>query len=246
MSVILDFAYFMTIFGLFLLTLFILRTLLLPVTATLQSLLALITTVPATGDMSISVQTALAEQADTILWFYIKLAALLICGTLLFLGVTSLYKAFIWMHLKKLPLTKKYLFAFISKNMTWQGLWLIVALFIFFFFSVNFAAAFLILELFAYLYFTPFFRAVLSEKHTMKESYKETFVLGFKKFRHFIVPMIMIVITFMFGLWLFVILVNLILPAAILIVVFVFVFVAVSWARFYFYTIAQKIHSQLA
>ena len=242
MSVIFDFAYLITVFCLFILFMVILKAILLPVAAALQAMLGILGSMPATGEIGLPVQNALTEKADTLLWFYGKLAALIIAGTAIFLGVTSFYKAFIWMHIKNLPLHNKYIFSFVSKNMTWQALWLALALLIFFALSVNFAAAFLMIELAAYLYFTPFFRAVLTEKHKMKEVYKETFVLGCKKFRHFIVPIIMMAITLLFSLWLFIILVKLIVPAAMMLIGIVLIFVAVSWSRYYFYVVTQKIH----
>ena len=240
MSVIFDFAYLITVFCLFILFMAILKAILLPVAAALQAMLGILGSMPATGEIALPLQNALTEKADTVLWFYVKLAALIILGTALFLGVTSFYKAFIWMHIKNLPLHNKYIFSFVSKNMTWQALWLALALLIFFAFSVNFAAAFLMIELVAYLYFTPFFRALLTEKHRMKEVYKETFVVGCKKCRHFIVPMIMMGITLMFSLWLFIILIQLIAPTAIVLLSIVLIFVAVSWSRFYFYVVAKK------
>lgn len=240
MSVIFDFAYLLTVFGLFILLMFILKAILLPVAATLQSMLGILGAMPATGEMALPLQDALTEKADTLLWFYGKLAALIIAGTAIFLGVTSFYKAFIWMHIKNLPLHKKYIFSFVSKNMTWQALWLALAIIIFFALSVNFAAAFLMIELITYLYFTPFFRALLTEKHKMKEVYKETFVLGCKKFRHFIIPIIMMGITLLFSVWLFIILVRLIVPAAMMLIGVVLIFVAVSWSRYYFYIVTKK------
>ncbi len=242
MSVIFDFAYLLTVFGLFILMMIILKAILLPVAAALQSILTIFGSIPTTGEMALPVQSALTEKADTLLWFYGKLAALIIAGTAIFLAVTSFYKAFIWMHIKNLPLRNKYIFSFVSKNMTWQALWLALAIIIFFTLSVNFAAAFLMIELVAYLYFTPFFRARVTEKHKMKEIYKETFVLGCKKCRHFIVPIIMMGITLLFSLWLFIILVKLIFPAAMMLSGIVFIFVAVSWSRFYFYIVTQKIY----
>lgn len=242
MSVIFDFAYLITVFGLFILSLFILKAILLPVAGALQAMIGILGTMPATGELGLPVQEALTEKAETILWFYGKLAIFILGGAAVFLGITSIYKAFIWMHLKNLPLRKKYIFSFVCKNMTWQALWLALAIFIFLAFSVKFAAAFLMLELVAYLYFTPFFRAVLTEKHKMKEIYKETFIVGCKKSRHFIVPIIMMGITLMFSLWFFIILLKLIAPAAIMFVGIVTLFVAVSWSRFYFYIVTQKIH----
>ena len=240
MSVIFDFAYLITLFGLFILLMVILKAILLPVAAALQAMLGILGAMPTTGEIGLPIQEALTEKTDTLLWFYGKLAVLIIAGTAIFFGVTSFYKAFIWMHIKNLPLHKKYIFSFVSKNMTWQALWLALAIIIFFALSVNFAAAFLMIELVAYLYFTPFFRAVLTEKHKMKEIYKETFIVGCKKFRHFIVPIIMMGITLMFSLWLFIILIKLIAPAAIMLLGIVLIFVAVSWSRFYFYVVAKK------
>ncbi len=244
MTVLLDAAYLFTLFGLFLLFLGILQAVLLPLAAALQYIFGLFmasTAIGANGAMNSAMEISLSKHVSTITWFYAKFALLVIVGIAVFLGINSLYKAFIWLHITKQKHTAQYLKKFVAINMTWQALWLLAAIIIFLGFTVKAAAAGLTILLFAYLYFTAFFRALLQEKHTMKKIYKETFVFGVKKFRHFTVPICMMFITIIFSWMIGVIILTIVAPFALFIFGMAFIILAVSWMRFYFYVVTKKV-----
>lgn len=241
MTIILDIAYLLTIFGLLLLFFALLKAVLLPVATALLSILGLFTVIDPTAQMTGAAETTILQNLSAIKWFYVKATALLIATIFTFFGVTSLYKAFIWLHITKQKQTVQYLKKFVGMNMLWQALWLITAIIIFLGFTVKAAALTLTLELFAYMYFTPFFRSQLTEKHSLKQAYKETIVLGAKKFKHFAIPICLMFITVVFAWMLGVMLITIVAPFALLLFAMAFIVLATAWIRFYFYVITKKV-----
>lgn len=241
MTVIFDFAYLITIFGIFLALLAALRILFLPLATALQSITGIFFAIGSSTDITPALEMSLEQSFNTILWFYIKSAILLFGTILLFFFLASLFKAYIWMHLKKQKHTLCYLKKFVIVNMLWQLIWLVVATILFFALPANIVAILLMLELLAYMYFTPFFRALLTEKHTIMQIYKETFIIGVRKLPRFIIPISLMLITVVFGMWFLVIIINLIAPSAFLLLGLLFIFIAVSWVRFYFYLITKHV-----
>ncbi|MBI5697255.1 MAG: hypothetical protein HZC29_01875 [Thaumarchaeota archaeon] len=161
MTILLDAAYLLVLFGLFLLFLIVLKAVFLPVATALQSILGLFSVIGSSGQINPAVQTALSQNFSTIKWFYFKAAMIILGSVAVFFGINSLYKPFIWLHLTKQKQTTAYLKKFVAINMTWQLIWLLAAIIIFLGLTVKAATIGLILLLFTYLYLTPFFRAQL-------------------------------------------------------------------------------------
>lgn len=248
MTILLDAAYLLVMFGMFLLFLTILKAVFLPVATALQSILGLFSVIGSSGQINPAVESALSQNFSTIKWFYLKVAVIVLGSIAMFFGMNSLYKAFIWFHLTKQKMQmlnnkslQQYLKKFVAINMTWQLLWLFAAILVFLSFAVKAAAIALTIVLFAYLYFTPFFRAQLTEKHTLKQAYKETFVLGAKKFQHFAIPICVMFITVVFAWMLGVLLMTLLAPAAIVFFAIIFLVLATAWIRLYFRVIHKKV-----
>ena len=241
MTLLLDAAYLLVIFVFLLALLALLKAIFLPVTTALQSILGLFSVISSSGQMPASVQTVLNQNFSTIKLFYLKVALVLVASITVFFAINSFYKAGIWLHLTKQKQTLAYLKKFVAVNMTWQLLWLVLASLMFLGFTVKIAAIALTVELCAYLYFTPFFRAQLTEKHTLKQTYKETFVVGTKKFRHFAIPICLMFVTVVFSWMLGVLLVTLLAPFAIVLFAIVFLILATAWIRLYFCVIHQKV-----
>lgn len=242
MSVIFDYAYLISIYGIFVLFLLLLQATSVPLWTAIISLARILFLIGPAGELSPALEITVDNIFNSLV-SSVFLSALLFLGALfVFLAVTSLYKAYIWLHLTKQKHTFAYIRKFVTWNMLWQLLWLAVAVIIFLSFTPTAAAVTLFLELFAYLYYTAFFRALLTEKHTMKQLWKETFVLGSKKLPHFIIPGILMLITIVFSMWIVIILMNLIAPFALsLMGLVLFIFVTFSWVRFYFYLIAKHV-----
>ncbi len=241
LTLLLDGAYLLAMFGLSLCLLALLKAVFLPLATALQSILGLFSVLGTNGQMSPAVEHVLSQNFSTIKWFYFKVGVILIGGLAIFFGVNSLYKAFIWLHLMKQKMTRTYLKKFVAINMSWQALWLFLAIVVFLGFTVKPAAIALSLELFAYIYFTSFFRAQLTEKHTLKQAYQETFVLGAKKFKHFAIPICMMFITVVFAWMIGVLVISALAPFALLLFGVVFLVLATAWIRLYFTMIHKKV-----
>ncbi len=242
MTVIFDVAYALAIIGLFMLFIAILRTIALPLAASLQSFIGIYLNLSATnGATNPAVTAAMSQSLFLFKSSLIKLGIVIIASLAAFFAVTSAYKAMIWMHLKNIKLTTTYFKKFLWMNMLWQFIWFIVAGIVFFGFEVRAAALSLIILLAGYMYFTPFFRLLLTEKHTWIALFKETFVVGAKKFRHFIVLIGVAPITVFVCAILLTILINLIAPPTLGVAMLVLLLLTMSWVRFYFYVIAKNV-----
>lgn len=236
MSVIFDYAYLITLYGVFTLFLVLLQATSTPLWTAIISLARILFIIGPAGELSHGLETIVDTILNSLVSSVFLLTLLFLGALFVFLAITSLYKAYIWLHLTKQKHTLAYVRKFVIWNILWQLLWLAVAVIIFLGFTPAAAAAALFLELACYLYFTAFFRSLLTEKHTMKQLWKETFVLGSKKFPHFIIPGSLMLITVVFSMWIVIILMNLIAPFALSLVgLALFIFVAFSWVRFYFY-----------
>ncbi|MFA6888053.1 MAG: hypothetical protein WC254_00995 [Candidatus Woesearchaeota archaeon] len=244
MTLLLDFGYFITFLIMLFCFFFILQTVLTPAAFAMQSIVGLFSTMSSSGEMNTIAEQTLQQNFLTLQWFYIKGFILIICAISFLFIMTSLYKAGIWLHISEQKHTGKYLWKFLRTSFLWQLIWLIVAIIIFFVFTAQFATFFLLLELFLYLYFTPFVRLLFTEKHTILNIYKEAFITGFKKFKHFIIPFTLMTITVIFSLWIFLFIAELI-PLLLILIGPILIFLAITWVRFYFVVVAKKVfHNQ--
>ncbi|MBI5002295.1 hypothetical protein HZC31_02840 [Candidatus Woesearchaeota archaeon] len=242
MTLIFDIAYVLAIAGLFMLFIVILRTVALPLAASLQSFLGIYLNLSATnGATNPAVTNAMSQSLFLFKSSLIKLGIVLIASLAAFFAVTSAYKAMIWMHLKNIKLTITYFKKFLWMNMLWQSLWFLVAVIVFLGFEVRAAAISLIIVLAGYMYFTPFFRLLLTEKHTWIALFKETFIVGVKKFRHFVVLIGVAPITVFVCAILIIIIVNLIAPPTLGVAMLALLLITMSWVRFYFFVIAKNV-----
>lgn len=239
MTFIFDAAYCIAVLCFFFLFVVVAHFIVAPLFPALQTILAVFTQVGSSYNPT--TDTILTTEFDVISWFYIKAAFLLIGGLAGFFAVTSCYKAMIWLHLTKQNRTITYFKKFFFMNMTWQLLWFIVAVLIFFIFDVAPAAALLTTELIAYMYFTPFFRQQLTQWHSWKKLYKETFLFGITKLRKFIIPLFLMLITFVFSLWIIFIFGSLLSPAVLSIFFLLFIVFTITWVRFYFAIVAKHV-----
>lgn len=248
MTLLLDAAYLLVMFGMFILFLVLLKVIFLPLATALQSILGLFSVLGSSGEINPAMETVLTQNVSAIKWFYVKIVLVTLFCIGSFFAVNSLYKGFIWFHLFTNKTNEKhsnekqpYLKKFIGINFLWQLLWLFFAIIIFFVFTVKAATIALTIELFMYMYFTSFFRAQITEKHTLKQVYKETFVLGVKKFRHFAIPICMMFITVVFAWMLGVFFLTLLAPFTILLFAIILLVLATAWIRLYFSVIHQKV-----
>jgi hypothetical protein len=205
----------------------------------MQSIISIFTTF-SYGQLNPVIENTLMQNFATLQTFYIQLF-LLVCGAIIlsFL-ITSIYKAWIWIHITEQKHTGKYLWKFIGASVLWQIVWFIAALCIFLLFTPSWAAFFLIVECILYLYFTPFVRLLYKEKKTIMKIYKEACITAVKKFKHFIIPLAMMCITLIAWLWV-ILFISAIIPFMIVLLIPLFLLFAVAWMRFYFAVVAKKI-----
>lgn len=243
MTVIFDYAYCISVFVVLLCLLLGVSLIVPPLAATLQSLAGIFSALSPTEEISPAMELMLGENFRVLQWFYIQAAFIFFGGVFALFAVTSTYKAFIWAHLTKQKLTWKYFRQFFMVNILWQALWLFLATLTFFGFTVTAATYLLLAELFFYMYFTPFLRALFTEKHTIKQIYKETFVHGTKKLPHFVVPVVLMIITITFVLWIVALLLQFIQLLGVMLLLVVLIFLTMSWVRFYFSIVIKSQHS---
>lgn len=242
MTFIFDGAYLLAMAGLFMLFIVILQTVALPLAASLQSFIGAYINFSATnGATNPAITNAMSQSLFLFKSSLIKIGVVLVASLAAFFAVTSAYKAMIWMHLKNTKLTIQYFKKFLWMNMLWQVLWFLVASLVFFGFEVRAAAIALIVILAGYMYFTPFFRLLLTEKHTWIALFKETFIVGAKKFRHFVVLIGVAPVTFFISTLLLTIIINLIAPPTLGVGMLLLLLLTMSWVRFYFYIIAKHV-----
>ncbi len=242
MTLIFDGAYLLAMAGLFMLFIAILRSFALPLAASLQSFIGVYLNLSVTnGATNPAVTNAMSQSLFLFKSSLFKLGILLIASIAGFFAVTSAYKAMIWMHLKNTKLTIQYFKKFLWMNMLWQFLWFLIAVIVFFGFEVRAAAIALIIVLAGYMYFTPFFRLLLTEKQTWVALFKETFIVGAKKFRHFVVLIGVAPITFFVSAIILTIIINLIAPPTLGVGMLLLLLLTMSWVRFYFYVIAKNV-----
>ncbi len=239
MTLLLDFACFITLcIGLFCFFL-ILNTVLTPAAYALQSIIGLFSTLPSSGEMNAVAEATLTQNFLILQWFYLKGLVLAVTTILFLFLATSVYKAHIWMHLSNKKHTAKYIFRFIYVSMIWQILWFVAAIIIFAVFTPKFVALLLILELLLYVYFTPFARMQFTEKHSLLQIYKEAVYYGVKKFKTFIIPFALMFITIVFSIWIFMIFASIV---PILFLIFpLLILIIMAWGRFYFAIVAKNI-----
>lgn len=242
MTLIFDAAYLLAMVGLFMLFIAILRTVALPLAVALQSFIGMYLNLSATnGATNPAVTAAMSQSLFLFKSSLIKLGIILIASLAAFFAVTSAYKAMIWMHLKNIKMTITYFKKFLWMNVLWQVLWFFVAMIIFLGFEVRAATIALLLVLTGYMYFTPFFRMLLTEKHRWLELCKETFVVGAKKARHFVVLTGVVPVTVFVCAIMLTIIIDLVAPPALGMAVLLFFLMTLSWVRFYFFVIAKNV-----
>ncbi len=242
-TVIFDYAYCISVFVVLLCILWGVSLIVPPLASALQGIAGIFSALNPTEEISPAMEMMLEENFQVLQWFYAQAAFIFFGGVFALFAVTATYKAFIWVHLTKQKLTWKYFRQFFVVNILWQALWLLVATITFFGFTVTVATYLLLTELFFYMYFTPFLRALFTEKHTVKQIYKETFANGTKKLPHFIIPLVLMLITITFVLWIVALLLQFIQPLGIALLLIVLIFLTMSWVRFYFSIVTKSLHS---
>ncbi len=243
MTLIFDYAYCISVFVVLLCLLFGASLIVPPLATSLQSIAGIFSALSPTEEISPAMEIMLGENFKMLQWFYVQAAFIFFGGVFALFAVTATYKAFIWAHLTKQKLTWKYFRQFFVVNILWQALWLLVATLTFLGFTVTAATYLLLVELFFYMYYTPFLRSLFTEKHTIKQIYKETFVHGTKKLPHFVVPVSLMIITVTFVLWIVALLLQFIQPLGIMLLLVVLIFLTMSWTRFYFSIVTKSLHS---
>lgn len=243
MTVIFDYAYCISVFVVLLCLLLGVSLIVPPLASALQGIAGIFSALSPTEEMSLAMEMALEENFQVLQWFYAQAAFIFFGGVFALFAVTATYKAFIWVHLTKQKLTWHYFRQFFKVNILWQFLWLLIATVTFFGFTVSVATYLLLAELFFYMYYTPFLRSLFTEKHTVKQIYKETFVHGTKKLPHFVVPVALMIITITFVLWIVALLFQFIQPLGIMLLLVVLIFLTTSWVRFYFSIVIKSLHS---
>lgn len=241
MTVIFDYAYCISVFVVLLCLLWGVSLIVPPLAGSLQSIAGIFSAFSPTEEISPAMEIMLGENFRVLQWFYVQAAVIFFGGVFALFAVTATYKAFIWAHLTKQKLTWHYFRQFFKVNLLWQFLWLLIATLTFFGFTVTVATYLLLAELFFYMYYTPFLRALFTEKHTVKQIYKETFLHGTKKLPHFVIPVALMIITITFVLWIVALLFQFIQPLGVMLLLVVLIFLTMSWVRFYFSIVAHHI-----
>ncbi|MBI2128813.1 hypothetical protein HYU07_01105 [Candidatus Woesearchaeota archaeon] len=171
--------------------------------------------------------------------FFKALATSFLFFIILVLAVSA-FKSIQWSKILKQKLNRAFFIKFLSLDLIWHLLWLVLIIITAFIFKIMISAYLIIIELLLFLYFTAILHSIFSKDKKIFGMMKEAVKIGISKFYYFLLPLAIIIILPIILLNLFSFLYstsrwNFLIIIAILIILFY-----LSWSRIYFSLIARK------
>ncbi|MDO8741009.1 MAG: hypothetical protein Q7J54_05560 [Candidatus Woesearchaeota archaeon] len=175
---------------------------------------------------------------------FFKALATLFLFFIIFVLVISAFKSVQWSRILKQKLSRAFFIKFLSTDLIWHLLWLILIIITAFIFKIMISAYLIIIEIILFLYFTAILHSIFSKDKKIFAMMKEAVKIGVLKFYYFLLPVSAIIaiplaLSYLFGFLYSISRWNFLILIAILIILFY-----LSWSRIYFSLAAGKAASK--